>query len=172
MIQPVGQIERSLIVDEWENTERIIITLALKETTQSKIIKKLCTYKQNRTLKAIFEFDKLVRSIYTLKYLSDPKLQKDVHRSQNRIESYHQLRSAIAEVGGKKELSGKTDLEIAISNQCGRLVANAIIYYNSALLSKLLEKCLKEDNKRALKKLRKISPIKPEPNKGSSNVLM
>jgi hypothetical protein len=48
-----------------------------------------------------------------------------VHRSQNRIESYHQLRSTIAQVGGKKELTGRTDIEIEISNQCARLIANA-----------------------------------------------
>jgi hypothetical protein len=28
----------------------------------------------------------------------------------------HQLRSAIAQVGGKKELTGRTDIEIEISN--------------------------------------------------------
>ncbi len=35
-------------------------------------------------------------------HLRDPQLQRDVHRSQNRIESYHQLRAAIAQVNGKK----------------------------------------------------------------------
>ena len=96
-IKPVGQIDRSLILEEWHpKRKQIILTLASKETTQSKIIRKLCTYKQNRTLKAIFELDKIERSIYTLKYLTDSKLQQYVHRSQNRIESYHQLRAAIA----------------------------------------------------------------------------
>jgi hypothetical protein len=33
-------------------------------------------------------------------------LQRDVHRSQNRIEAYHQLRSAISQVGGKKQRIG------------------------------------------------------------------
>jgi TnpA family transposase len=66
----------------------------------------VCTYTQpNPTRRAIFEFEKLVRSLYTLRYLRDPQLQRDVHRSQNRIESYHQLRSAIAQVSGKKELT-------------------------------------------------------------------
>ena len=78
---------------------------------------KLCTYTApNPTRRAIFEFDKLIRSIYTLRYLRDPQLQRNVHRSQNRIESYHQLRSAIARVGGKKELTGRTDIQIEISN--------------------------------------------------------
>jgi hypothetical protein len=52
-----------------------------------------------------------------------------------------QLRATIAQVDGKKKLTGRTDIEIEISNQCARLIANAIIYYNSAILSHLLTKC-------------------------------
>ena len=81
-----------------------------------------------------------------------------MHRSQNRLESYHQLRSAIAQVGGKKELTGRTDIEIEISNQCARLIANAIIYYNSAILSRLLAKYEATGNTRALALIKKISP--------------
>ena len=32
-----------------------------------------------------------------------------------------QLRSTIAQVNGKKELTGRTDLDVAVSNHCGRL---------------------------------------------------
>ena len=160
LVKPVGKIDRDLIVEEWNpKIKQIILTLANKETTQNKLIKKLCTYKQSRTLKAIFEFDKLVRSIYTLKYLMDYKLQQDVHRSQNRIESFHQLRAAIAQVNGKKQLIGKTDIEIGISNQCGILVANAIIYFNSVLLSLILEKYQDCNNNKAIERLKKISPV-------------
>ncbi len=71
--------------------------------TQGTLIRKLCTYTApNPTRRAVFEFDKLIRSIYTLRYLRDPQLERNVHRSQNRIESYHQLRSTIAQVGGKR----------------------------------------------------------------------
>jgi len=110
LIQPVGQIDRQLIVEEKANIDQVVATLGLKEMTQSTLIRKLCNYsQQNRTRKAIFEFDKLIRSIYTLRYLCDRQLQCNVHGSQNRIEAYHQLRSATAQVGGKKQLSGKTD---------------------------------------------------------------
>src|SRR6202011_3636963 len=122
----------------------------LKEMTQGTLIRKLCTYTQpNPTRRAIFEYDKLVRSIYTLRYLRDPQLERTVHRSQNRIEAYHQLRAAIAQVGGKKELTGRTDIELEISNQCGRLIANAIIYYNSAILSRLLTRYEANGNSKA-----------------------
>jgi hypothetical protein len=36
-------------------------------------------------------------------------IQHAAHRSKNSIESYHQLRSAITQVGGKKELAGCTE---------------------------------------------------------------
>ena len=124
------------------------------------LIRKLCALSQhNPTRKAVFEFDKLVRSIYTLDYIRDPQLQRDVHRSQNRIEAYHQLRSAISQVGGKKQLIGTTDLDVAITNQCGRLIANVIIAYNSILLSALLERYQAADDQKAIRLLRKISLV-------------
>ena len=119
----------------------------------------MCNYTtDNRTRKAIFEYDKLIRSIYTLKYLQDRKLQRDVHRSQNRIESYHQLRAAIASAYGKKLLSGRGEREIEISNQCGRFIANAIIHFNSAILSELRLRYEAEGDKKGLALLKKISP--------------
>ncbi|MCE3605731.1 Tn3 family transposase [Massilia sp. P8910] len=159
LIRPVAQIDRELIVNEKANIDQIVATLALKEMTQGTLIRKLCTYTApNPTRRAIFEFDKLVRSIYTLRYLRNPQLERNVHRSQNRIESYHQLRSTIAQVGGKKELTGRTDIEIEISNQCARLIGNAIIYYNSAILSRLLTKYEADGNTKAVALITQISP--------------
>ncbi|ENJ5949296.1 Tn3 family transposase, partial [Salmonella enterica] len=59
---------------------------------------------------------------------------------------------------GKKELTGRTDIEIESSNQCARLIANAVIYYNSATLSRLLTKCESTGNSKALSVLTQISP--------------
>ncbi|WP_154678218.1 Tn3 family transposase [Paraburkholderia nodosa] len=61
-----------------------------------------------------------------------PQLQRNVHRSQNRIEAYHALRGFIAEVSGRKHLIGKTDHDIAINNECGRLLANVVTAFNGS----------------------------------------
>jgi len=160
LIKPAGQINRSLIESDQAHIDQIIATLGLKEMTQSTLIRKLCALPaQNRTRKAIFEFDKLVRSIYTLKYLRDPQIERDVHRSQNRIESYHQLRSFTSQVSGKKQLIGRTDLEVAITNQCGRLIANVVIAYNSIILSLLVDKYKAAGNEKVIAQLQKISPV-------------
>lgn len=160
LIQPIGRIDRSLIVSEKANIDQIVATLGLKEMTQSTLIRKLCALSQhNRTRKAIFEYDKLIRSIYTLRYMLDPQLQRDVHRSQNRLEAYHQLRSFVTQVSGKKQLIGRTDLEVAISNQCGRLIANVVIAYNSMMLSMLLDRHKAAGDEKVMALLRKISPV-------------
>ena len=160
LIKPAGQLDRQLIESEKENLLRIVATLGLKEMTQSTLVKKLCNYTTlNRTQKALFEYDKLIRSINTLKYFYDPKLQKNVHRSQNQLESYHQMRAAISRTHGSKELSGRTDIQIAISNECGRLISNAIIYYNSVILSKLKKHYKEVNNAAGLSMLKKFSPV-------------
>ena len=159
LIQPVGQIDSDLIASEKANLDHIAATLGLKDMRQSVLMQKICTLSgHNRTRRALFEYDKLIRSIYTLRYLRDPQLQRDVHRSENRIESYHQLRATVAKVNGRKELSGRTDLEVAISNQCGRLLANVVIAYNSILLSAMVNRFLAEGDEKALDMLRRISP--------------
>lgn len=90
LIQPAGQIDRDLIIREKSNLDRIVATLGLKEMTQGTLARKLCTYTTtNPTRQALFEYDRLVHSIYTLKYLPDPQLEGNIRRSQNRIESYH-----------------------------------------------------------------------------------
>lgn len=160
IIQPVGQLTGESIKNAWSELQQIIVTLAIKETTQSTIVRKLSTYpRENKICKALIEFDNIIRSIYTLNYFIDPDIHKNVHRSQNRLESYHELRGAIAEAYGKKQLIGKTDIEVEISNECGRLLANIINYYDSAILSKLLVKYKAENNQKGIAILRKISPI-------------
>lgn len=91
-----------------------------------------------------------------MKCILDPKILIDDTRSQNRIDSYHSLRAAILRVSGRKALLGNTDLEVEISNQCGRLVANAIIYYNATIQSHLYETA---PNKKLRKILVKASPV-------------
>lgn len=92
----------------------------------------------------------------TKSYLQEINLHTTSYRP---IESYHQLRAAISQINGKKQLSGRTDIEVEIANECGRLIANAIIYYNSALLSRMLEKYQLSNNQEAIDKLLKISPV-------------
>lgn len=74
--------------------------------------------------------EKILMNIYLLVYIDDPEFRRSVRASLNRGEGFHQLRRAIANVGGG-DFHGKNEMEIIVWNKCARLVANAIIYYNA-----------------------------------------
>ncbi|MFW1341093.1 Tn3 family transposase, partial [Vibrio parahaemolyticus] len=148
----------SLIKREWHNIQRIICSLSRKTTTQSTIITKLSNGKQNqRTLAALREYDRLIKCLYVLDYVDDSELRHFVQQALNRGEAYHQLRRAIASINGN-QFRGGDDYQIEQWNDCARIIANCIIYYNSALLSSLIEKFEKEGNQKVVELIAGLSP--------------
>ena len=68
------------------------------------------------------------------------------------------MRRAISYVNSGK-FRVKTEAEQQIWNECSRLIANAIIYYNTLILSRIYEQKLAAGDEEAIKILRKTSPI-------------
>jgi len=157
ILKPVRKINNELIIDEWENIQRIILSLALKTTTQSIIIGKLSNYaRKNKTKRALWEYDNIIKSLYFLDYIDSLSLRQNVQKALNRGESYHKLRRAVSYANFGK-LRFKTEHDQQIWSGCSRLVANCIIYYNASILSTMLEyQESKGDNSDMLKQ---ISPV-------------
>jgi len=146
VIQPSHKVNKKLIVEEWPNIQPILAALMTKETTQSVVVKKLCSYeRKNKTKEALWEYNNILMSIYLLKYIDDVELRQFVRAALNRGEAYHQLHATISGISGKR-FRGSSDLEIEIWNECARLVANVILFYNAYILSKLMVKKEKEEN--------------------------
>ncbi|WP_404456925.1 Tn3 family transposase (plasmid) [Virgibacillus necropolis] len=138
LIKPIRKINTNLITEEWENIQRIILSLALKTTTQSIIIGKLSAYaRKNKTKQALWEYDNIIKSLYFLDYIDSPPLRQNVQRSLNRGESYHKLRRAVSYANFGK-LRFKTEQDQQIWSECSRLLSNCIIYYNASILSNML----------------------------------
>ena len=134
-----------------------MLSLALKETSQSIIIRKLSSNAfSDKTKKALWELDSIIKSIYLLDFLDDEYLQQDVCHAQNRAESFHKLKRAIGNITGGK-LLGTRESEIEIWGECSRLLTNCIIYYNTDILSRILEKS--GNSEKIVKVMRKISPV-------------
>ena len=158
-IKPSYKINENIIIKEWNNALRIVASLALKKTTQATIIRKLSSYKRlNPTLKALIEFDKIIMSLYMLSYIDLPDMRSQVHRSLNRGEAYHQLMAAIRKVSGNK-IPGRNEIELEIHNQCTRLVANCIIFYNASILSCLYEYYERIGDKESCDLIKRLSPV-------------
>ena len=159
IIKPYKKVDDNLIVEEWPNMQKIFISLLSGDSSQSTIISKLSSHKRKNTTKdALWEYNNILMSIYLLWYIDNVELRRYVRKSLNRIEAYHQLVRGITNVGGG-ELRGNNELEMSLWNECTRLVANAIIYYNAYMLSQILIKKGDRLDESAKDLLRRISPI-------------
>jgi len=156
---PEGRISSNLIEEEWKNLQHIFASLLMKETKQSIVVKKLSSYtRRNKTQRALWEFDKIIRSLHAARFIDDPLFRQSIRIALNRGEEFHQLTGAITNVGGNK-FRGTTELELQVWNECVRLIANCIIYYNTLILSKIYETQEKLGNLQALEFIKRLSPI-------------
>jgi TnpA family transposase len=159
LIKPLRKTFDALIVKEWPNIQRILASLAQKDVTQATIVRKLSSYaRQNQTKKALWELDNIRRTIHILDFIDDPVLRQSVQKALNRGEAYHRMRRAISYVNSGK-FRVKTEAEQQIWNECSRLIANAIIHYNTLLLSQVYQQKLAADDQEAIKILRGTSPV-------------
>jgi TnpA family transposase len=158
-IKPNRRVREGLILSEEANIERILLSLALKSTTQSVIVGKLSAYRRkNRTKRALWELDSIIRTLYLLDYIDSPVLRRNVQKALNRGEAYHQLRRAIAYAhGGRFRVRSQHEQEVW--NECARLVGNAVVYYNALILSEALAELELRGDLASAEVLKRVSPV-------------
>jgi len=179
VIKPNYKINTQMMIDEGPNIKRIIASMMTKTCTVSTIVKKLSSsMKSNKTRKAIVEYNKILRSIHILKTINSPEYRQNIQIALNRGEAYHQFVGAVSYANGGKIIA-KTENDQLIFKECGRLICNIILYYNSYILSQFYLQKLKENNINQINALKRISPAswnnvnlhgKYEFNKNSSNI--
>lgn len=147
------------IAQHWDTIQRIAVSLKQRKTTQATLVRKLSGYKRNHPLlEALTEYNRWVKANYLLTYIDDVGLRNFVQRALNRGEAYHQLRRAVSSVNGD-QFRGSSDEEIVLWNECARLVTNAIIYFNSSILSQLLNSFEYHGDATRLEIVKQASPV-------------
>ena len=159
LIKPSRKTYAELIEKEWPNVQRIMASLAQKDVTQATIVRKLASYaRQNQTKKALWELENICRTLYILEFIDDVELRQCVQKALNRGEAYHRLRRAVAFVNGGK-FRVKTEAEQQLWNECSRLITNAIIHYNTVLLSRVYEQKQAAGDQEAQTVIKSVSPV-------------
>jgi TnpA family transposase len=147
------------IAQHWDTIQRIAVSLKQRKTTQATLVRKLSGYKRNHPLlEGLTEYNRWVKANYLLSYIDDVSLRNFVQRALNRGEAYHQLRRAVSSVNGD-QFRGSSDEEIVLWNECARLVTNAIIYFNSSILSQLLTSFEYQGDATRLEIVKQASPV-------------
>lgn len=149
-ILPDAYIDTELIASRWNDILRFIATIKLKYTTASQLFKRLNSYsKQHPLYRALKEFGKIIKTIFILKYIDDPKLRQAIEKQLNKIESSQKFAKAIS-FGHNQEFIQSEKEAQEITESCRRLIKNSIICWNYLYLSKLLGEAETEEKRKAL----------------------
>jgi hypothetical protein len=106
----------------------------------------------------LWELENICRTLYILDFIDDVELRQSVQKALNRGEAYHRFRRAVAYVNGGK-FRVQTEAEQQIWNECSRLITNAVIYYNTVLLSRVYEQKQAAGDHAAMAAIRGMSPV-------------
>ena len=92
LIKPKMKTKTQLIIDESDNMKQVFAAVLMKETTQHVVVKKLsCRDNASKLKRAMWEYNRIFFSIYMLKYVDDPLLQRAVRIVLNTGENYNRL---------------------------------------------------------------------------------
>ena len=134
LMKMTDPVERSFTLQMpkgWRNEAYLVRTYE-----QVRPVAKLSSHaRNNRTKRALWEYDSIHRSLYLLTYLDSLSIRRNVQKAVNRGENYHQLRRAVSFASFGK-LRFKTEYEQDLWSECSQLIANIIIFYNASILSR------------------------------------
>jgi TnpA family transposase len=117
--------------------QRLLVSMLTGEAIPSIVISKMSSQKyRSETKLALMHYNNIVRSEFILRYINDKHFRRSIECALNRGEAYNNLYRAITLLNGGK-FRGQSEVEMMVWDQCSRLVAAVILYYNTYILNHL-----------------------------------
>ena len=152
-------INLKLIEDNWEEILRFLVSIKLKYTDASQIFKRLSSYgKKHKLYRALQEFGKIIKTIFLLRYIDELELRQMIEKQLNKVENANKFAKAVF-FGNNQEFQYGSKQEQDKSENCKRLIENAIVCWNYLYLSHLLAKSKDENNNKNILKVIKNGSV-------------
>jgi TnpA family transposase len=134
-IKPDHYVNEKLIIENWDEFLRLVVTIKLKENTASDIFRRLNSYsKQHSLYRTVKAFGQIIKSLFILRYLDDVELRQAIEKQLNRVELANRFTRAVS-VGNPREFLETEPEEQEIAESCNRLIKNSIICWNYLYLT-------------------------------------
>lgn len=160
ILQPKGKININRIKSQKRGILRVLLSLIMQENTQSNIIRKLNSHARYVRLRAaLFEYNKIFKSVHVLNLIDSMQFRKAIRTARNRTEAYHQLQGFIRKIYNGI-FKGRKIMDNRVSAHAARLIANCIIAYNTTILNTVYQKMIQESaSQEVIDEFARISPI-------------
>jgi TnpA family transposase len=131
-------IDENLLLDQWDNILRLLVSLKTKEVTASVLLKRLSSYAKNHPLyKALKELGRIHKSIFILKYFNDLELRQRIEKQLNKGELWHKFAKEVF-FGNNQEFKVGSKEEQHLALTCRNLIQNAVVLWNYLTLTSQL----------------------------------
>ena len=137
IITPDSIGNKNYIFDELDNMQRVMVSMLTGVAIPSVVLAKMSPDKyRSKTKLAFSHYNNIVKSEFILKTINDKQFRTAIEFALNRGEAFNNLYRAIALLNGGK-FRGQSEAEMILWDQCTRLVASIILYYNAYILNHL-----------------------------------
>ncbi len=151
-------VDWELIETHWQDLMQVVLSIKSGKILPSTLLRKLGNYsRKNRLYLAYRELGRVVRTIFLLKYISDPKLRAEINRETNKVESFNGFIKWI-HFGGEGILRENDPEEQDKLMKYKLLVADAVIFQNVIDQTRIIQELLEEGFKVTGEDIKFLSP--------------
>ena len=149
-----------LIATHLPDMLRVALSIKERLLTPSTILRRLGTYsRKNRLYHAFWELGRAIRTGFLLRYLADPDLRATIQAALNKNESFNNF-AQWAAFGGERVIPENDRLEQRKMVKYNHLVADCLIFYTVATMSRVLAQLHAEGYAIDLEAVAALSPYR------------
>lgn len=139
-----GTLNRTLILDHWDDLLRVAGSLKLGWVTASLLIGKLQTYpRKNLLTRALQEYGRLIKTIFILHYLESEDLRRHINTQLNKGEALHALRGFLF-FANHSTIRKKQEEAQLNQASCLNLLTNAVVTWNTVYMAAAIDQLRQE----------------------------
>jgi TnpA family transposase len=137
-------VDWDLIKTHWQDLLRVVLSIKAGKVLPSMLLRKLTSYsRKNRLYQAFRELGCVIRTIFLLQYISDPKLREIIHQTTNKVEQFNAFSKWLSFLDAGK-IKALTPEESEKHIKYVDLLSNVVILDNTLQLSQVLKGLLEE----------------------------
>jgi TnpA family transposase len=137
-------INWKLIEDHWQDVLQIVLSIQAGKLLPSDLLRRLGhESRRNRLYQAFRELGRVMRTLFLLRYISDPSLRREITETENKVEAYHRF-TAWLRFGSHGVITHNAPEEHEKRIKYNDLVASALILQNVVDMSLILHELAAE----------------------------
>jgi TnpA family transposase len=151
-----------LIEEHWPDLMQVVLSIHTGKVLPSWLLQKLTTNSpKNKLYLAFRELGRVIRTIFLLKFVSNPVLRRETYSANNKIEAYNGFSRWIF-FGGDSIIKPRDPVEYEKRIKYKDLIANAIMLHNVADMTNALHELAQEGHYIAKDAVATFSPYLTE----------